>query len=288
VNSAIDNSDSFGPGVTVTQWLEQHRHLPHLEREWLLCHHLGLDRSSLLTHPEQTIDSRTEQQLDAHVLRLSKGEPLAYLLGERGFWDFTLTVSPAVLVPRPETETLVEQALVRTQSGDRVLDLGTGSGAIAIALSREIEAREADVWILAVDRSEAALEIARDNANRLAPSVEFRLSDWFQQIGGTFNVIVANPPYVAEADPHLPDLAFEPQTALVSGPDGLDDLRTIIGCAPDHLLPGGWLLVEHGYDQAADVERLFGDTGFENIELIEDLGGQPRVTAGRRKDTGHG
>jgi release factor glutamine methyltransferase len=188
-----------------------------------------------------------------------------------------LTVTPAVLIPRPETETLVEQALSRIRPGDRLLDLGTGSGAIAIALARHTEST-----VVAIDRSEAALTVARANAARLDVDVEFKLSCWFEDLDGVFNLIVANPPYVAAADPHLPALRFEPAEALIGGPDGLLELARIITGAPDYLNAQGWLLVEHGYDQAEGVAELFRRTGFKSIELVHDLGGQPRVTIGQR------
>jgi release factor glutamine methyltransferase len=199
------------------------------------------------------------------------------VLGEWSFWDFDLALSPDVLVPRPETETLVEAALERAGAGMRILDLGTGSGAIAIALARSLR-----LQVFAADASRAALAVAEENARRLDVTVAFMESDWFSRISGRFDLIVANPPYVAEADPHLPALRFEPDQALVSGPEGLDDLRIITNEAPAYLQSGGWLLVEHGYDQESAVHELFAAAGFEGIECRKDLGGQPRVTLGRR------
>ncbi len=262
---------------TVAGWLEQHAELPDADRDFLLCHRLGLDRAALVLDSRRTIDPETLSTLEGDATRLAAGEPLAYVLGEWSFWDFDLTVSADVLVPRPETEILVEAALDRVRPGARVLDLGTGSGAIAIAL-----ARTADLDLLAVDESAAALAIARKNAARLKAAVTFLESDWFSAITGCFDLIVANPPYVAEDDPHLTALSFEPGSALISGPDGLDDLRRIIPPAPGYLASAGWLLVEHGYDQEAAVRDLFADAGFEAIECRKDLGGQPRVTIGRR------
>ncbi len=268
--------------VTLAGWLDRHRSVPRLERELLLCHHLGLDRAALIATPERPVDPTRLEHLESDARRLAAGEPLAYLTGERGFWDFTLRVTPDVLIPRPETETLVEAALSRLGSGDRVADMGTGSGAIAIAL-----ARSADVMVVAVDTSAAALLVARDNAARLNAQVTFVESDWYRELAGRFRMIVANPPYVAAGDPHLAALEHEPSDALIGGSDGLDDLRCIVGQAPGHLEPGGWLLVEHGFDQADPVRLLFETAGFTAIELVRDLGDQPRVTLGRWED-GHG
>lgn len=262
---------------TLAGWLERHARLPDSDRDFLLRHRLGIDRAGLLLATDRAIDAETWAILEADAGRLGSGEPLAYVLGEWSFWDFDLAVSPAVLVPRPETETLVEAALARARPGARVLDLGTGSGAIAIAL-----ARSQALDVLAVDASTSALAIARDNARRLAAGVTLLESDWFSNVTGTFDLIVANPPYVAEADPHLPALAHEPERALISGPEGLDDLRRIVAAAPAYLNEHGWLLVEHGYDQQDAVHSLFAAAGFEAIECRRDLGGQPRVTLGRQ------
>lgn len=262
--------------VTVSCWLEQHAGLPRQEREWLVCQRLQLNLAGLMAHPDRLISTRQQDRLAADVSRLVSGEPLAYIFGEWDFWDFTLRLSPDVLIPRPETETLVEQALRKVCPGDRVLDLGTGSGAIAIAM-----ARSANATVLAVDHCDAALAVAEDNAIRLAAPVSFRRSRWFDDVIGTFQVIVANPPYVAAADPHLAALRFEPQGALVAGTTGLEDLGTIIRNAPLHLTDGGWLLVEHGCEQADPVADLFRDAAFQSIELICDLADLPRVTLGR-------
>jgi len=268
--------------VTLAGWLDRHPGVPRLERELLLCHHLGVDRAVLIASPERVVNPACLADLDRDAGRLAAGEPLAYLTGERGFWDFTLRVTPDVLIPRPETETLVEAALERLNRGDRVADLGTGSGAIAIAL-----ARSADVTVVAVDRSPAALAVASCNAARLNASVTFVEGDWFDGLQGRFQMIVANPPYVAERDPHLAALAHEPAQALLGGPDGLHDLRRIVRQAPSYLERDGWLLVEHGYDQADAVGALFEAAGFTDIALLRDLGGQPRVTLGRQ-GTAHG
>ncbi len=268
--------------MTLDGWLRQDAAVPRLDRELLLMHRLAMDRTALIQRGAERLSTCELQALDADCARLAAGEPLAYLTGERGFWDFTLAVTPEVLIPRPETETLVEAALDRLTPGDRVLDLGTGSGAIAIAL-----ARSGGADVTAVDASAAALAVARDNAGRLGAAVEFLQSSWFQAVSGFFAMIVANPPYVAEGDPHLPALRYEPRSALVAGKDGLDDLRHIIAAAPAHLRTGGWLLVEHGYDQGAPVADAFTDADFGAVDLLRDLGGQPRVTLGRLENA-HG
>ena len=268
--------------MTLDGWLRQDAAVPRLERELLLMHHLGINRAGLIRGAQDELSPCLLQALESDCARLAAGEPLAYLTGERGFWDFTLTVTPDVLIPRPETETLVEAALDRLSPGDRVLDLGTGSGAIALALARS---GRADVT--AVDDSEAALAVARANAERLGASIRLLESNWFEQVTGSFDMIVANPPYVAEGDPHLPALAREPKRALVAGKNGLDDLHRIITSAPTYLEPGGWLLVEHGYNQAGPVAHAFTTAGFKAVEGLQDLGGQPRVTLGQREN-GHG
>ncbi len=263
--------------ITLAGWLQRHAGLPRPEREMLLCHHLGLDRAALITSAHQAIAPDRVDDLEAGARRLRAGEPLAYITGTCGFWDLDLTVTPDVLVRRPETETLVEAALARLAPGDRVLELGTGSGAIAIVLARTGKGR-----VLAVDNSAAALAVARANAQRHAADVRFARSDWYRAVSGSFRLIVANPPYVAEGDPHLPALRHEPRGALVSGPRGLDAITEIVQASPDHLAPGGWLLLEHGWDQAREVRERFAAAGFCGVETLRDLGDRPRVTLGRR------
>ncbi len=263
----------------MASWHERHAGLSRLERDSLIYHHLGLDRAAGLMEPNRIIEPEAVNRLETDSQRLQNGEPLAYILGEWSFWDFDLKITPAVLVPRPETETLVEAALARCRPEDQILDMGTGSGAVAIALAR---ASKAD--ITALDVSREALCIARENAERVGAAVRFLHSDWYGGIDGTFDLIVSNPPYVAEQDPHLADLGYEPEQALVSGSEGLDDLTRIIRQAPEFLVTGGWLLVEHGYDQAEPVAALFTAAGFEEITLIRDLGDRPRVTAGRKPE----
>lgn len=264
---------------TLASWHERHAGLGRLERDSLIYHHLGLNRAASLTEPNRIIKPEALDRLETDSQRLREGEPLAYILGEWSFWDFDLKITPAVLVPRPETETLVEAALARCRPQDQILDMGTGSGAVAIALARTSQAD-----VTALDVSREALCIARENAERAGAAVRFVHSDWYGGIDRTFNLIVSNPPYVAEQDPHLDELGYEPERALVSGPEGLNDLTRIIQQAPEFLVAGGWLLVEHGYDQAEPVDSLFTAAGFEEITLIRDLGDRPRVTAGRKPE----
>lgn len=244
----------------------------------------GVSRAWLLTHGEQALTPQQLAEFESLLQRRLRGEPVAYILGEREFYGLTFRVDPAVLIPRPDTETLVEAALQRIPQNEvrRVLDLGTGSGAIAIAIARQ----RPQASVVAVDGSSAALAVAAHNARALqAVNVTLLCSDWFSAlVGEEFDVIVSNPPYIAAGDPHLAqgDLRFEPLQALASGPDGLDDIRRIVAQAPAHLVSGGWLLLEHGYDQAGRVAELLQVAGFEQVGHVADLAGIQRVTLGRK------
>jgi release factor glutamine methyltransferase len=254
--------------------------LPVLEARALLAHRLRVSRERLVAHPELAVGRADAEAFVDLARRRVAGEPLAYLLGEREFYGRTFTVSPDVLVPRPETELLVELALERMRPLDapRVLDLGTGSGCIALTLALECPAAR----VTATDASPAALEVARGNAHRLGAAVALHLGDWYDAVpaGPGFDVIVANPPYVAPDDPHLDALRFEPLRALTDGRDGLGCLRTIVAGAAACLAPGGWLLVEHGYDQAPAVGALFAAGGL-TARTLADGAGHPRVTLGQ-------
>ncbi len=257
-----------------------------LEAQMLLQHVLQVPRAYLLAHPEQSLDEQQSIAYAALVQRRLRGEPVAYLLGEREFFGLNLKVTPATLIPRPETELLVDLALQRMplQRGLRVLDLGTGSGAIALVIA---QARP-DIEVVAVDASEAALRVARENAARLGiRNAGFLQSNWFSALAGQrYELIVSNPPYVAAGDAHLGqgDVRFEPLAALASGADGLDDIRRIVHRAPDFLAPGAWLLLEHGYDQAAQVRELLAQSGYGNVFSAKDLAGMERVSGGSGRD----
>lgn len=252
--------------------------LPRAEARLLLSAVLGEPVESLIARPERAIEGAAAARFATLASRRARGEPVAYLLAEREFYGRRFAVSPAVLVPRPETELLVELALarLRTAPASRVLDLGTGSGCIAVTLALECPTAA----VVAVDRSVDALAVARSNARRLGATVEFVTGDWYEAVGGRFDLIVANPPYVAAGDPHLADLRHEPQQALVAGADGLADLRRIVAGAPAHLDGGGTLVVEHGHDQGARVHTLFAQAGFASIETHRDLAGIERACTG--------
>jgi len=254
-----------------------------IEVEQLLCAVLGRSRAWLFAHADEAIDAAQCSRFDALLEERAGGTPIAHLLGRRGFWTLDLDVSAATLIPRPETELLVEAALQRmpTDRALRVADLGTGSGAIALALASE----RANAQVVAVDISTAALEVAHGNARRLSlANVEFCHGSWLSPLAGlTFDLIVSNPPYIADDDPHLQqgDLRFEPRNALASGKDGLDAIREIVGGTPGHLQAGGLLLLEHGWEQGAAVRALLAAAGFVDVESLRDLEQRERVSLGR-------
>jgi release factor glutamine methyltransferase len=255
---------------------------PRLDAELLLGHVLGLNRAQIFTRLRDPLDAAAQTEFNQLVTRRAKSEPVAYLTGEKGFWTLTLKLAPGALVPRPETELLVEWALevLRDRAAPRIADLGTGSGAIALALASE----RPDAKIVATDLSDAALAIARDNARQLGlQRVSLRNGNWLEPLKGEhYDLIVSNPPYIARDDPHLLALRHEPLMALSDGDDGLNALREIINHAPAHLLPGAWLLLEHGYDQAEAVRALLRDAGYTRIESRRDLGGHERATGACR------
>lgn len=262
--------------------------LDRLDAQWLLLHALGRtrqDRAWLLTHDTDALMLSQQTVFDAAVQRRLRGEPLAYITGTREFFGLPLQVDARVLDPRPDTETLVEWALdvlpVRTEpvgvpAPIHILDLGTGSGAIALALKHT----RPDAQVTAVDASPDALTVAHANALALNLQIEWGQSHWLQSVSGHYHLIVSNPPYIAAADPHLKSLHHEPLQALASGADGLDDIRQIITQARAHLHPGGWLLLEHGYDQAESVRALLKAAGFAQVQSRRDLNGIERCSGG--------
>lgn len=257
-----------------------------LEIRVLLGHAFNVNRAWLIAHEHDPFDEATVAHYQRLIARRLKGEPIAYILGEKEFFGRNFKVASGVLIPRPETELLVELALEKSASyaTPRLLDLGTGSGCIAISLA--LECAKCDVS--AVDYSTEALNIARNNATRLGATVSFYQGNWYQALPastGKLDLIISNPPYIAEADDHLAALSYEPEQALTSGADGLHDIRLIAQGARAHLNPGGWLMLEHGWDQANAVQALLNEQGFGAIETRADLAGIGRVTIGRLAST---
>jgi release factor glutamine methyltransferase len=254
--------------------------LDPLENRILLCHALGVSRVSLITQSDRTLTAEEAARLSALVERRKFGEPIAYIVGQREFFGLPFQVNDSVLIPRPDTELLVELVLERLPQQGRLLDMGTGSGAIAVAVAHT--RRDADVT--ALDFSGAALDVARANANAHEVNVRLLRSDWFSNLDAEqFDVIASNPPYIAAGDAHLTrgDLRFEPNMALTDQADGLSALRTIIKGATAHLQPGGWLLLEHGYDQATQVRELLEAHGYTDVQSWRDLACIDRASGGR-------
>nr|WP_218644620.1 peptide chain release factor N(5)-glutamine methyltransferase [Thiomicrorhabdus cannonii] len=271
---------------------------PRLDAELLLAAALNCSRTHLFTWPEQRLTHQQSEQFNDLLVQRLQGRPIAHILGQREFWGLALNVNASTLIPRPDTEILVETALEKLrencpqktqQAGSddpypacRVLDLGTGTGAIALALKSE----RPDCEMTGVDFSLEAVHLAQRNADALTLTVRFLQSDWFNALQGAapFALIVSNPPYIEENDPHLSqgDVRFEPLSALTSGEDGLDDIRMITAQAGAFLQPGGWLIIEHGYNQAAAVQQLFKMQGFTQVETRHDYGGNPRITLGQK------
>lgn len=255
---------------------------PRLDAELLLAHVLGKSRSYLHTWPERELETEQLERYLAAIVRRQAGEPVAYILGQQGFWSLDLEVASHTLIPRPDTELLVETVLALLPATPAaLLDLGTGTGAIALALASERPA-----WLLTgVDRVPDAVALAERNRARLnLANASFVASHWFSALAGQrYQLIVSNPPYIAADDRHLAegDVRFEPSSALVAGADGLDDIRLIIAQAPEYLEAGGWLLLEHGFDQAAAVRELLSARGFSTVESRRDLGGHERISLGR-------
>lgn len=252
-----------------------------LDAEVLLGYALDKNRTWLYTHSDYALSDVEFESLNGLLEKRIAGQPIAHLVGERDFWSLTLEVNASTLIPRPDTETLVEWALeLPLLANARVLDLGTGTGAIALAL-----ASEQPSWqVIGVDKSDDAVQLALNNAQKnQLQQVKFKSSDWFEQVAGSFDLIVSNPPYIDGQDPHLQqgDVRFEPMSALVAGQQGLADIVHIIDQAPHYLRDQAWLLIEHGYQQAEQVRELLKAKGFQQVETREDLGGQPRISGGQ-------
>jgi release factor glutamine methyltransferase len=277
--------------TTIGSILVQRNHARR-EIEMILEHVTGRSRASVIAHPEHTLSDDETHKTQQLIARRVAGEPMAYILGTREFFGLNFRVTPDVLIPRPETEVLVEQALARLSKANasrclRILDLGTGSGAIAVSLAMSLTTNAPGTEITATDISTAALAIATENARLNGVQIRFVVSDWFAALANEkFDLIVSNPPYVAHGDPHLTsgDLRFEPIGALTDGAPnerGLACIKRIIADAPQHLNDGGWLLFEHGYDQANDCAALLAAHGFNELLNVPDLAGIPRVSGGK-------
>jgi release factor glutamine methyltransferase len=271
--------------VLHSKQLEEISDSPRLDTELLLCHVLGKPTSYLMTWPEKQLLPSQQQQFQTLMARRLKGEPIAYILGTQAFWTLDLEVSPDTLIPRADTEVLVETALSLSTNAPlserslRVADLGTGTGAVALALASERPAWE--VW--GCDRIAAAVALAQRNQKRLdLPQVNFVQGSWLEPLSGLFDMIVSNPPYIDSMDEHLDqgDVRFEPRSALVADAEGLSDIQHIIGAATDYLVTDGWLLFEHGYQQGAAVRQLFTENGYQQVNTYQDYAGNDRVTLG--------
>jgi release factor glutamine methyltransferase len=263
--------------TAIQEWLATVRDVPRIECEVLLAEVLALSRAQILTHPERQLTPDEHANLQASIASMRQGKPLAYILGHREFWGLSFKVTPAVLIPRPETELLVELTLDLAPEGGRILELGTGSGVIAIALASE----RTDFDITATDKDRDALAIAVENSLTHKVSIEFLTSNWLTEVSGSWDIIVSNPPYIADQDPHLPSLQAEPQHALVAGHEGLDDIHRIVADSRRHLSAGGQLILEHGHDQASRVRDIMADAGYEHIRSAQDLAQIERATIGR-------
>lgn len=275
----MNTAPAIAPGTTLADALRQ-APLDPLENRILLTHALGISRVELITQSERRLTQQEAQRLSQLIQRRRAGEPIAYIVGEREFYALALEVNPSVLIPRPETELLVELALERLPPHGRVLDLGTGSGAIAIAIAH----RRPDAQVSAVDVSEPALAVAGRNAERHRVHLRLLQGDWYTPLHGErFDLVVANPPYIRADDKHLAhgDLRFEPSGALTDRADGLSALRAIVRDAPSHLAPGAWLLMEHGYDQAAAVRQMLAERNFADVQSWRDLAQIERVSGAR-------
>lgn len=274
--------------MIIREALQQAQHLQHsdsarLDAELLLAEVLGKDRTFLYTWPERPLSAAQQARFLQYLQRRSAGEPVAHILQRREFWSLTLEVNASTLIPRPDTEILVEQALAivaqQALAQPRILDLGTGTGAVALALASELPQAQ----VVGVDCNAGAVALAKRNASRLGLTVQLLCSDWLAQVQGPFELIVANPPYIDAADPHLllGDVRFEPHSALVADNAGLADLHHIAVNAPPYLAPGGWLLLEHGWQQGDAVRQILADAGFDETFTAQDYSANDRISGGQ-------
>lgn len=264
--------------------LQIHSETPRIDAELMLGFLLEKNSAWLFAHSGDELQQATHAKFLELLERRKSGEPVAHIIGSRGFWTLDFVVTADTLIPRPETELLVELAIAKCPQDRklRILDLGTGTGAIALAIASECKNAE----VVAVDKSENALKVAQENARRHNLQVEFIQGDWFAALENKkFDLIISNPPYIPSNDPHLSqgDVRFEPMTALVSGTDGLDDIRRIISQAPRHSLPSAWLMIEHGFDQGEAIRVLFSAAGFVGVQTVQDLEQRDRVSLGQWK-----
>lgn len=271
---------SIADALTLATKLQAVSDTARLDLELLLCHVLGQSRSYLFTWPERQLNTEQQAQFLDLLKEREHGRPIAHILGHRGFWSLELEVNDSTLIPRPDTEILVEAALDKCFSDASVLDLGTGTGAIALAIASE----RLDIEVQAIDFSNSAIALAE--RNRLKNGINntrMYQSSWFDAVSGCFDLIVSNPPYIEADDPHLSqgDVRFEPRSALVSGKDGLDDIRQICLQSPSYLFEGGWLMLEHGWHQADSVSALFHAARFSQVETLKDIAGNDRITIGQ-------
>ena len=272
--------DQVTAGITLGS-LQRKPLIDPVDQRILVCHALGISRTALITQSDRVLTVEEAALVSALLQRRHDGEPVAYIVGQREFFGLDFETTPAVLIPRPDTELLVELALVRLPPRGKVLDMGTGSGAIAVAIAHN----RPDATVTALDVSQDALAVAARNAQRNNAKVRFLHSDWYAAVEGEqFDLIVSNPPYIADGDRHLSegDLRFEPSGALTDFSDGLSALRIIVAGAPSKLAPGSWLLMEHGYDQSAAVRELLLSSGYTDVQSWQDLAGIERVSGGRR------
>jgi len=272
--------DQVTAGITLGA-LQRKPLLDPVDQRILVCHALGISRTALITQSDRALTAGEAERVAVLLQRRHDGEPVAYIVGQREFFGLDFETTPAVLIPRPDTELLVELALVRLPPRGKVLDMGTGSGAIAVAIAHS----RPDASVTALDVSQAALAVATRNAQRNNALVRFLHSDWYGAVEGQqFDLIVSNPPYIPQGDRHLSegDLRFEPSGALTDFADGLSALRTIVAGAPARLAPGSWLLLEHGYDQPEAVRGLLSSAGYTEVQSWRDLAGIERVSGGRR------